>query len=115
MRDRAWWSGAWQRGLTAWPGLVTLVSLLAVLLGTAPSLPSPGPETAAAGRLTPALPELRPPAAPASPVPLVPGTPPEPIWLPRLHHGAVAVQPRWTEPTPRPSLSLLGRRQTDGG
>ncbi|MPY65532.1 hypothetical protein F8S09_02335 [Deinococcus sp. SDU3-2] len=98
--------------------MLTLLSVLAVLLGQqapAPAEGTSGPRVAAAP-VAPALPELRPAPAPAPASPgLLAGTPPAPLWTPpqaRRRSGPVAV---WTAPAQPPSLALLGRRQTDGG
>lgn len=108
----------WAAGLRAWPGLLTLLSVLAVLLGQqapAPAAGTSGPRVAAAP-VAPALPELRPAPAPAPAWPnLLAGTPPAPRWTPpqaRRRLGPVAF---WTALAQPPSLALLGRRQTDGG
>lgn len=49
----------WRSRLLAWPGVLTLLSVLAVLLGHHPPMPDQGPR-ATAGTVAPALPELRP-------------------------------------------------------
>lgn len=108
-----WW--AWLR---AWPGLLTLLSVLAVLLGQqapAPAEGTPGSRVAAAP-VAPALPELRPAPAPAPAWPnLLAGTPTAPLWTPPQARRRAASVPVWTAPAHPPSLALLGRRQTDGG
>ncbi|MBZ9711896.1 hypothetical protein [Deinococcus multiflagellatus] len=115
MRDRSGFFLTWRPVARAWPGLVSLISLLAVLLGTAPTLPPDSGGLSAAGRLTPALPELRPASPPGAPVPMTAGTPPEPLVLPTVRLGAPAAPLAWQAPLRRPRLSELGRRQTDGG
>ncbi|UBV43609.1 hypothetical protein LAJ19_05180 [Deinococcus taeanensis] len=104
----------WQRALLGWPGLFPLLPLLAVLLGTPPSLPEPGVRWAA-GSVTPALPELRPAPAPGVPVPLAAGEPPRPFRLPDVRPALAPWVPVWAAPSRRVSLSELGRRQADGG
>lgn len=108
----------WAARLRAWPGMLTLLSVLAVLLGQqapAPAEGMPGSRMAAAP-VAPALPELRPAPTPAPAWPnLLAGTPPAPLWtLPQAGRRAAPL-PVWTAPTLSPSLALLGRRQTDGG
>ena len=100
--------------LHAWPGVLTLMSLLAVLLGT----PVPAPDVGArmsAGRVTPALPEARPAPSPPAPVPLASAPPPEPYRLPAPRLLAIVRPWVWTAPLRRVDLSVLGRRQSDGG
>lgn len=100
--------------LLAWPGVLTLLSLLAVLLGQPPPLTDQGPRITA-GSVAPALPEVRPAPQPVPSPLLLTATPPEPLGLVR---GALAVTlplPAWVPPIPARSLALWGRRQTDGG
>ncbi|PTA69811.1 hypothetical protein C8263_02020 [Deinococcus arcticus] len=105
----------WRPAARAWPGVVSLLSLLAVLLGAAPPPPPDSGGLSAAGRVTSALPELRPAPAPGAPVPMTAGTPPEPVWLPPVPPAPAPAAPVWDMPARRPGLSELGRRQTDGG
>lgn len=107
----------WAARLRAWPGLLTLLSVLAVVVGQqapAPAEGTSGPRVAAAPA-APALPELR--AAPApTPAPgLLTAPPPEPLWAPAQAQRRAAPATRWTAPSLPRSLALLGRRQTDGG
>lgn len=108
----------WAARLRAWPGLLTLLSVLAVLLGQqapAPAEGTPGSRMAAAP-VAPALPELRPAPAPAPAWPgLLAGTPPAPLWTPPQARRRAAPVALWAAPTLPASLALLGRRQTDGG
>ncbi|WP_229779246.1 hypothetical protein [Deinococcus knuensis] len=105
---------AWQVRLHAWPGVLTLMSVLAVLLGA----PVPAPDLGArvsAGRFTPALPEARPAPSPVTPVPFPPAPAPEPYRLPVSRLLALARPWVWPAPLAGPDLSVLGRRQSDGG
>ncbi|WP_051363527.1 hypothetical protein [Deinococcus murrayi] len=109
----------WGAALRAWPGVLTLLSVLAVLLGQqapAPAEGGSGPRVAAVP-VAPALPEFRaaPAPAPAGPGGLPLGTPPAPRWQPPPQWAGTA-PPRAEGAFRRPlSLALLGRRQTDGG
>lgn len=107
-------SPLWQARLAAWPGLLTLLSVLAVVLGT----PAPAPEGAprlSASNAAPALPELRaaPQPAPATPLPAPP--PPAPFRLARPPLATVHLGWFWIEPVQPLDLTALGRQQTDGG
>lgn len=107
-------SAAWKARLIALPGVLTLLSLLAVVLGSQPPVPDLAPRMTA-GAVMPSLPELRAAPAPAPAVPLLTGTPPEPF---RLSSGGRALGAElrpWTDPVRAPDLRVLGRRQTDGG
>lgn len=107
-------SPTWQARLAALPGALTLLSLLAVLLGT--HAPTHGPEPRpTAGAAAPALPELRP--APLLPAPgsLLASAPPEaPLSVGRVEI-LTAPAPHWAAPVRKPDLLALGRQQTDGG
>lgn len=104
---------AWQRALLSLPGLFPLLPLLAVALGQPWNVPEPG--RWAAGNVAPALPELRPAPPPGSPVPLLAGDAPRPVALPPAQARFTLALPVWAEPRVRPALSVLGRRQSDGG
>ncbi|GAA5512963.1 hypothetical protein Dcar01_01687 [Deinococcus carri] len=104
----------WRAHLLAWPGMLTLLSVLAVLLGHQPPVTDQGARLTA-GNVAPALPEAR-PAPPPSPGPaLLAAAPPEAVWLTPLSAEVPAPVPLWTAPTLPRTLALLGRRQTDGG
>jgi hypothetical protein len=104
---------AWQRALLSLPGLFPLLPLLAVVLGQPWTAPEPG--RWAAGNVAPALPELRPAPPPGPPVPLLAGDAPRPVALPPKQARVALALPEWAEPGVRPVLSVLGRRQSDGG
>ncbi|MFD2610696.1 hypothetical protein ACFSR9_14835 [Deinococcus taklimakanensis] len=100
--------------LLALPGVLTFLSVLAVLLGTQPPAHDTQPRFTA-GSVTPALPELRAAPQPAPVVPLLAAPPPEVFrTLPRLS-GVQRKLPRWDAPPWTPDLHALGRQQTDGG
>ncbi|GAA0520640.1 hypothetical protein [Deinococcus depolymerans] len=105
---------AWLARLSAWPGVLTFLSLLAVGFST----PAPAPDVGgrvSSGRVTPVLPELRPaPGAPV-PVPFPASPPPAPFRVPGLRVRLESPSVRWSPPLRRPVLSVLGRRQSDGG
>lgn len=98
----------------ALPGVLTLLSALAVLLGTPPPAHPPQPRITALAS-APGLPELR--AAPLPPLPApLPGAPPPAVWaMPPRADLRVFSFALWTPPAPRPALAWWGRRQTDGG
>ena len=107
-------SPLWQARLAAWPGLLTLLSVLAVLLAT----PAPTPEGTprlSAGTVAPALPELRaaPQSAPTAPLLTPPA--PEPFRLAQPRQENVLLVRHWVDPFLPLDLSTLGRLQTDGG
>lgn len=104
----------WRSVVLGWPGLLTVLSLLAVLLGHQPHPTEPG-KRLTAGNVTPALPEIRPAPQPLPGPALPAGPPPEP-W-PTLGQSKLSdpTERRWTAPTLPRTLALLGRRQTDGG
>jgi hypothetical protein len=91
-----------------------LLSVLAVLLGSPPHVPDGGTRMSA-GAVAPVLPELRPAPQPSAGAPTLTPAPAEPFVLPRAPYGAVAALPVWEEPLRRLDLTVLGRRQTDGG
>lgn len=100
--------------LGTWPGVLTLLSVLAVLLGQQPPVTDPGLRVTA-GSVAPVLPELRPAPAPAPGPALLAASPPAPVWVAPLARPSPAAAPRWAAPHLPRSLALLGRRQTDGG
>ncbi|BDP41470.1 hypothetical protein DAETH_14390 [Deinococcus aetherius] len=104
----------WRSRLLAWPGVLTLLSVLAVLLGHHPPMPDQGPR-ATAGTVAPALPELRPAPQPTPAPALSAASPPEPFRVAERADRALGHLPIWAPPLPERSLALLGRRQTDGG
>ncbi|WP_019008749.1 hypothetical protein [Deinococcus aquatilis] len=99
--------------LLAWPGALTLLSVLAVLLGSPPHLPDAAARMSA-GSIAPVLPELRPAPQPSAGAPTLMPAPAEPFVLPRAPYGVVAALAAWEEPLQRVDLNMLGRRQTDG-
>lgn len=105
---------AWQRTLLTLPGLFPLLPMLAVVLGQPWNVPDPS-NRPAAGSVAPALPELRPAPPPGAPVPLMAGDAPRPTVLPPTSARHEGRMPVWTEPLVRVTLSVLGRRQSDGG
>ncbi|GGK90043.1 hypothetical protein [Deinococcus radiotolerans] len=104
---------AWQRTLLTLPGLFPLLPLLAVVLGQPWNVPDAG--RWAAGNIAPALPELRPAPPPGAPVPFVAGDAPRPLVVPPAPPRGSVPLPVWSEPGGPPRLSVLGRRQSDGG
>lgn len=104
----------WQARLAALPGALTLLSLLAVLLGTHPPTHEPGSRPTA-GAAAPALPELRPAPLPPAPAPLLAAAPPDAPQILRSVQTFVALAAHWTAPVRKPDLLALGRQQTDGG
>ncbi|TDE87241.1 hypothetical protein [Deinococcus sp. S9] len=104
----------WHSRLLAWPGMLTLLSVLAVLLGHQPHPMDQGPRVTASP-VAPTLPEMQ-PAPQATPGPLLlAAATPEPFRLKNLPAALSVPVPVWTAPTLARSLALLGRRQTDGG
>ena len=106
-------SPTWQARLAALPGALTLLSLLAVLLGTHPPTHDPGPRPTA-GAAAPALPELRPAPLPPAPAPLLASAPPDAPRPVRAQQTFVALAQRWAAPLRKADLLTLGRQQTDG-
>ena len=98
----------------AWPGMLTLLSVLAVLLGHQPPVVDGGPRVTA-GSVAPALPEVRPAPQPTPGPALSAAPPPQPFQPAGLRAASPARLPGWTPPLLPRSLALLGRRQTDGG
>ncbi|UQN06088.1 hypothetical protein [Deinococcus sp. QL22] len=98
----------------AWPGLLTLLSVLAVLLGSPPPTPEAGARISA-GSVAPVLPELRPTPQPSPGSPTLTPAPAEPVVLPRAPYAGAVALPVWDAPLYRIDLTVLGRRQTDGG
>ncbi len=105
---------AWQARLAALPGALTLLSLLAVLLGSHPPTHDPGPRPTA-GAAAPALPELRPAPLPPAPAPLLAGAPPDVPLVARRTQRSVVLCACRAGPARKPDLLALGRQQTDGG
>ena len=104
----------WQARVAAWPGLLTLLSVMAVVLGTPARVPEQTPRLSA-GNVTPLLPELRPAPQPSPGVPLLAPPAPVPQWAQRPVLLAERTAWTWDVPVRRPELTALGRRQTDGG
>ncbi|WP_246580238.1 hypothetical protein [Deinococcus aestuarii] len=104
----------WRSRLAAWPGVLTLLSVLAVLLGHQPPVMDQGSRVTA-GSVAPALPEWRPAPQPTPGPALGAAPPPEPFRMPGGADPAPNRLPVWTVSPPKRSLALLGRRQTDGG
>lgn len=98
----------------AWPGMLTLLSVLAVLLGHQPPVLDGGPRVTASS-VVPALPEVRPAPQPSPSPALTPAPPPEPFRVAGVRGSVRLLVPAWRAPTFPRSLALLGRRQTDGG
>lgn len=103
----------WPRAL-AWPGMLTLLSVLAVLLGHQPSVTDGGPRVTA-GNVAPVLPEVRPAPQPSPGPALSAAPPPEPFRVAGERGRVAGPVPIWTAPSLPRTLALLGRRQTDGG
>lgn len=97
-----------------WPGLLTLLSVLAVVLGQHPPVSEPSSRVTA-GSVAPALPEARPAPQPTPGPALLAGRPPEPFRVARVPDEIQAPVRRWAAPHLPRTLALLGRRQTDGG
>ena len=95
--------------------MLTMLSVLAVLLGHQPPPNDPAGTRLTAGNVAPALPEVRPAPLPLPGPGLLAGTSPEPVQLPDLRVQVSERQPAWTPPELPRTLALLGRRQTDGG
>ncbi|GHF28304.1 hypothetical protein HNQ07_001012 [Deinococcus metalli] len=104
----------WQVRVAAWPGLLTLLSLLAVVLGTPARVPEQAPRLTA-GNVTPLTPELRAAPQPSPGVPLLAPPAPTPEWAQRPALLASRFFWAWSPPAQRLDLTVLGRRQTDGG
>ena len=98
----------------ALPGVLTLLSLLAVVLGSHAPAPDPQPRMTA-GTVSPTLPELRPAPTPAPGVPLLPAPPPQPYRLTATSAPAAAPLASRSAPRRQPDLNWWGRSQTDGG
>lgn len=104
----------WRARLFALPGALTLLTVLAVLLGT------PAPAVNATPRMTssnvaPGLPELRPAPQPAPQTPLPAPPAPEPWRLSRVYEPGGTPRASAQPWGPRPDLIMWGRLQTDGG
>ena len=104
---------SWRARLLAWPGALTFLSLLAVLLGAQQHPPDPQPRLTAAP-VAPALPEVRPLPGPAAPVPLpgAPATEPFRVVLPPAER--LGVWWAWSFVPRALTLVWWGRQQTDG-
>ena len=98
-----------------WPTLVTLVGMLAVLLGVQASRFEPARTLTASAHTLP-LPEFR--AVAPLPAPTGGAAPESPLsaQVQVLHHEAERSQVSPPTPdAPHPSLALYGRRQAEGG
>lgn len=106
---------SWRSRLGLWPGLLTLLSVLAVALGM-PVHPAEGNgQRLSASNVAPALPEVRamPQPGPGVPV-LTPPPPAETFRAVRAPGSRQSVRWTWSQPAPLSDLTVLGRRQTDG-
>ncbi len=104
----------WHARLSTWPGVLTLLSVLAVVLGTPVRPPDLGPRLSASN-VAPALPELRAAPQPGPTAPVLVAPPTEPFRPPGAGSRSGDELARWEAPHLRPKLTVLGRRQTDGG
>ncbi|WP_295823460.1 hypothetical protein [uncultured Deinococcus sp.] len=104
----------WHARLSAWPGLLTVLSVLAVMLGTPARVPEQAPRLTA-GTVTPLTPELRAVPQPSPGVPVLPPPAPLPEWAGPTVLMAALCTAMWGVQAQRPDLTVLGRRQTDGG
>ena len=104
----------WHARLAAWPGLLTVLSVLAVMLGTPTRVPEQAPRLTA-GTVTPLMPELRAVPQPSPGVPVLPPPAPRPEWAVPMPLLAALFTATWAAEGRRPDLTVLGRRQTDGG
>ncbi|MDV6373929.1 hypothetical protein [Deinococcus arenicola] len=105
----------WLARISAWPGVLTLLSVLAVVLGAPVRPPEVGPRLSASN-VAPALPEVRTAPQPGpSVVVLTPPPAAEPFRLARKQAGTQITRWHWQQPAPLSDLNVLGRRQTDGG
>lgn len=111
----SWLTRPWLARLRAWPGVLTLLSVLAVVVG-APVRPPEMGQRLSASNVAPALPEVRamPQPGPSVPV-LTPPPPAESLRLVRQQTGRPVTHWTWQQPAPLSDLTVLGRRQTDGG
>ncbi|MBB5232800.1 hypothetical protein [Deinococcus budaensis] len=101
--------------LGGWPGLLTLLSVLAVWLGQQPPVAADAGPRVTAGAQAPVVPELRPAPTPTPGPALLTAPPPAAVWAAPLAPPSPAGAPRWAAPHLPRTLALLGRRQTDGG
>lgn len=95
--------------------MLTLLSVLAVVLGTPVRPPEVG-QRLSASNVAPAVPEMRAMPQPGPGVPVL--TPPPPaasLRLVREQTGSPVKGWSWQQPAPLSDLNVLGRRQTDGG
>lgn len=103
----------WQARLSAWPGLVAFLSVLAVFFSQQQERPELHRVTVAP--VSPALPELRPLPPQPAPTPLLGSPPAQVLQLAQpIETGSESLW-AWTFQLPRPELSWWGRSQTDGG
>lgn len=95
--------------------MLTVLSVLAVVLGTPVRPPEVG-QRPSASSVAPALPEVRamPQPGPSVSV-LTPPPPAESLRLVREQTGNAVEGWNWQQPPPLSDLNVLGRRQTDGG
>ncbi|GGK32847.1 hypothetical protein GCM10008955_28500 [Deinococcus malanensis] len=114
MKDRLPLPPQWQTRLIALPGVLTLLSVLAVILGT-PVSTVDASQRMTTGSVSPGLPELRPAPQPVPTTPLPASPPPEPWRLSRGQHTRTQVRVAPVSWQPRPDLTRWGRQQTDGG
>ena len=104
----------WLARVKAWPGVLTLLSVLAVVLG-APVHPPEAGTRLSASNVAPPLPELRATPQPGPSAPVLTTPPAEPFRLVRARQVGRELRWRWTQPAPMSDLNVLGRRQTEGG
>ncbi|GGO22850.1 hypothetical protein [Deinococcus humi] len=110
-----WLTRPWLSRLRTWPGVLTLLSVLAVVLGTPVRPPEVG-QRLSASNVAPALPEVRAAPQPGAGVSvLMPPPPAETFRVGQEHKEAQVVGWSWQQPAPLSDLNVLGRRQTDGG
>ncbi|ACO45925.1 hypothetical protein [Deinococcus deserti] len=114
MKDRSPLPLQWHTRLIALPGVLTLLSVLAVILGT-PMSTVDASQRMTAGSVSPGMPELRPAPQPVPATPLPASPPPEPWRLSREQHTRIQIRPAPVSWQPRPDLITWGRQQTDGG
>ncbi|WP_245593117.1 hypothetical protein [Deinococcus frigens] len=105
---------SWVSRLSAWPGVLTLLSVLAVVLGAPVHPPETGTRLSASN-VAPPLPELRAMPQPGPGAPVLTPPPAEPFRVLRARQVGRDAHWSWTQPAPLSDLNVLGRRQTDGG
>ncbi|WP_353543891.1 hypothetical protein [Deinococcus xinjiangensis] len=106
-------SARWQARLMALPGVLTLLSVLAVVLGGHTPAHDPQPRLTT-GTMSPALPELRPTPQPAPSVPLLPAPPPQPFRIATTKQRSAPLYVGRSAPKRQLDLAWWGRQQTDG-